>query len=140
MGRIILEEEVVTHTPNTDKVFLYPKAGGELYRKNDSDDETRLAIMDSLLENSSHDYAAAHADWTLSTSEGKTTILELTNADAAVNIVAPDTQNKIYIVYNNCGFNAIIKISGGTGITIATGKTALVRHDGTDYVRVTSDV
>ena len=44
MGKIILEEQIAADTPSTDTVALYPKAGGELYRKNDSGVEDQLLI------------------------------------------------------------------------------------------------
>ena len=40
MGKIILEEQTEPATPATDKVVMYPKAGGGLYVKNDAGTES----------------------------------------------------------------------------------------------------
>ena len=42
MGKILLEEQTTPDTPASDKVAMYPKVGGEVYRKNDSGDEDQL--------------------------------------------------------------------------------------------------
>lgn len=42
MSKIILEEQASQPTPGTNKVAIYPKEGGELYRKNDTGDEKQL--------------------------------------------------------------------------------------------------
>jgi hypothetical protein len=86
-----------------------------------------------------HDYAGGHADWELSAAEAKNLILTTTNVDTAAAIIAPATANKVYIVYNGSGETLTIKATGQTGVEIATLKTAIVRCNGTDYVRVTTD-
>jgi len=42
MGKIILEEQVAPSTPAADKVAIYPKAGGGLFKKDDAGVELRL--------------------------------------------------------------------------------------------------
>lgn len=86
-----------------------------------------------------HSYENGHADWTLSVAELKTFILTVSAADQAVNAIATPTAGKIYMVYNACGSNLTIKATGQTGVTIANTKTALVRGNGTDFVRCTAD-
>ncbi|RPJ79816.1 MAG: hypothetical protein EHM20_00055 [Alphaproteobacteria bacterium] len=88
---------------------------------------------------STHDFSGAHADWTLSASELKSFILTPTNADQAVNIIAPLTDGKMYCVVNGSGFNVVIAGSSGSSVTIANTKTAIVRCDGVNYYRVTAD-
>ncbi|WP_214659095.1 hypothetical protein [Candidatus Formimonas warabiya] len=90
-------------------------------------------------DTASHDYQAAAADWTLSDAEQKCLLLTLTNAGAAVNIIAKDLEGWPHAVRNLSGQAATIKKSGGTGVVIAAGKTAWVIHNGTDYVRLTAD-
>ena len=87
-----------------------------------------------------HDYAAGHADWILSASEKKAALLVVTNADGAANIIVP-AENRQYTVRNASGQAITIKKSGGTGVPIANGKTAVVRYSSSvaDYVRVTAD-
>lgn len=42
MSKIILEEQAEQPTPGTNKIALYPKAGGGYYKKNDEGEEVRL--------------------------------------------------------------------------------------------------
>jgi len=42
MSKIILEEQATPDTPTTDKVAIYPKAGGGVYKKNDAGAEAQL--------------------------------------------------------------------------------------------------
>jgi len=56
MSRIVLEEQTTADTPSADKVVIYPKAGGDLYTKDDAGEETCLKGMVSppttgMLEN-----------------------------------------------------------------------------------------
>lgn len=48
MGKILLQEQVTPDTPTTDKVALYPKAGGGLYKKDDAGVEKQLLVPGSL--------------------------------------------------------------------------------------------
>lgn len=84
------------------------------------------------------DFAGAHADYTLDTAERKSLFLSVTNADAAANIIAP-AANRMYIIKNASGQAITIKKTGGTGVAIANGKTAVVVYGGADYIRVTPD-
>ena len=86
-----------------------------------------------------HAYAAA-ADWTLSATELASTLLVVSSGSGAVNIVAAATTGAIYFVRNTMSYAAtIIYTSGGTGVEIASGKTAVVMYNGSAYVRVTAD-
>jgi hypothetical protein len=89
--------------------------------------------------NAVHNYLAAE-DWVLSTAEAKTLLLTTSSGSGSANIVAPDVSGTMYIVRASKAGNSItIKKSGGTGITIASARTAIVIHNGSDYVRVTAD-
>ena len=48
MSKIVLEEQATADTPATNKVSIYPKAGGELYRLNDAGDESQFAVVGSI--------------------------------------------------------------------------------------------
>lgn len=87
-----------------------------------------------------HDYAAGHADWTLSATEKKARKLIVSNADTAANIIGP-AENREYVLRNASGQAITIKKSGGTGIAVANGKTAIVAYSDSvaDYIRVTAD-
>lgn len=86
------------------------------------------------------DFAAGHADVTLSAAQKKGAILVVTNADQAANIIGP-AENRAYWVRNASGQAITVKKAGGTGIAIANGKTALVAYSNTaaDYIRLTAD-
>jgi hypothetical protein len=86
----------------------------------------------------SHNYAGAHADWTLSAAEARAKVLIVSNANGAANIIAP--VNRKYIVVNGAGFAVTIKVAAGSGIAIANTKTAEVFYNGTDYARLTADI
>lgn len=96
-------------------------------------------ILDNTKVQASHDYGAAHADWTLSATEKFADTLIVTNADAGAAIIAPSEARR-YTVINGSGQAITIKKTAGTGITIANTKSAIVEYTGTDYVRITADV
>ena len=91
-------------------------------------------------DDAAHDYLAGHVDWTLSASEKKAKLLVVTNADAAANIIGP-AEKREYILRNASGQAITIKKTGGTGVAVANGKTAIVRYSSSvgDYIRVTAD-
>lgn len=88
---------------------------------------------------STHDYEGGAVDWTLSAAELKTQIITVSNSSGAVNAIATPTTGRVYIVYNGTGSNLTFKAAGQTGVVIATTKTAIVRANGTDFVRCTAD-
>lgn len=87
-----------------------------------------------------HDYSGGHADWTLSATEKKAAVLVASNADGAANIIGP-AENREYILRNASGQAITLKKSGGTGVAVANGKTAVLRYSNSvaDYIRVTAD-
>ena len=89
---------------------------------------------------SSHDYAGDAADWVLSATEAKSAILTATNANGACAIVAVPDFGKVYWIKNSTGQELTIKASGQDGVKIASGKTAAVYGNATDFVRLTADL
>lgn len=91
-------------------------------------------------DDATHDYGAAHADWTLSATEKKARTLIVTNADAAANIIVP-AEKREYFLRNASGQAITVKKSGGTGVAVANGKTAIVKYSNSvgDVIRVTAD-
>lgn len=85
-----------------------------------------------------HDYAGAHADWTLSAAELLLPIHAPTNADQAVNAIVSVTKRPFFFI-NGTGQNLVVKTAAGTGITIANNKTAMVMSDGINVIRLTPD-
>lgn len=88
----------------------------------------------------------AAADRILSAVEVNATILEVTTGHATNAIVIPTAlaiPGKLFIVANADGVNAaLIKVAGGTAVTVALSKTATVRVNstGTQVLRVTGDI
>jgi len=87
----------------------------------------------------SHNYGAAAVDWTLSAAELYAQTLKVTNASGAVNAVLPATATNYYLVDNQSGQALTVKVTGQTGITVASTKRAILWNNGTDVVRITAD-
>lgn len=81
------------------------------------------------------------ADWYLSAADKLITFWTLTSGSSGTNymIACSDTEGRLRVIRNGTNGSVVIKEAGQTGVTIATGKTAVVIHNGTDYVRVTAD-
>lgn len=80
-------------------------------------------------------------DWILSAADRLTTLLICTSGSSGTNYIIDSggTAGRILIIRNGTAQSIVIKENGQTGVTIATGKTAVVMHSGTDYVRVSAD-
>ena len=87
-----------------------------------------------------HNYGGAAADWVLTNSESKCFLLAVSSAGGSANIIAPDAPGVMYAISNASGQTVTIKISGGDGVDVNTGKTVLVIHNGTDYVALTAEL
>jgi hypothetical protein len=87
-----------------------------------------------------HDYGGAAADWVLTNSESKCFLLAVSSAGGAANIIAPNRPGTMYAISNASGKKVTIKISGGNGVDVNTGKTVLVIHNGTDYSALTAEL
>jgi len=80
------------------------------------------------------------ADWVLSASEMLKTLLVADSGSGGANIVVNGGTAGDLKIVNNIGDGTFtIKESGQTGVAIASGKTAIVMHNGTDYIRITAD-
>jgi|GEM_PF-1445093 len=79
-------------------------------------------------------------DWVVSAADMLCTLLITDSGSGGANIVVNGgTAGTIKIVRNDGDGAVTIKESGGTGIEIAIAKTAVVMHNGTDYIRITAD-
>jgi len=118
-------ETTITPTdPTADRTITLPDASGTV-----SITGTNGAA--------SHDYAAGHADWSVSALEAEATYIAATNADQAVNaLLASCRAGKQYFVYNNSTQILTFKVTGQAGGTIANGKVALYICNGTDVVEL----
>ena len=85
----------------------------------------------------------ATVDYTLSAAEALCNILVVTGSPSGQGIIAPSISasgvSRLYTVRNAGTEDVVIKVSGGTGVTVGTGKTAKVFWSGSDYVRETAD-
>ena len=85
--------------------------------------------------------AMSDANTTLTAAQARNTILEFTGTlTAARNIVLPLVVQQ-WTVFNNTSAGFGLQFIGvtGTGVTVASGKRAIVYSDGTNVVRVTAD-
>ncbi len=86
------------------------------------------------------------ANKTLSAAEAENQLLDFVNSGTAIsvtrNVVVPLAGSKRWTVRNNSAGGQSIQAIGasGTGITIATGKTAVVGSDATNIFRITADL
>lgn len=100
-----------------------------------------VTLLDTTYNVSSHVFTT-NDEWVMSATEAKSILLTITSGDSALVIKAPDVSGRLYAVRNATTgvLTAVtIKKSGGTGISIASGHTALVIHNGSDYIRLTED-
>jgi hypothetical protein len=82
--------------------------------------------------------ASAGTDVTASSDEYGCLILVLTGSFvSSQNLLLPDTDGSLFIVYNASSGARVAKISGGTGVSIASGASVLIFHDGSDYRALT---
>lgn len=80
------------------------------------------------------------ADRTLLESEwGNSTIKITGTLTGAKNVIVPANQPSTFFI-NGTGQTLTFKTAAGTGIAVATNKTACVRADGTNVIRLTADV
>ncbi len=82
----------------------------------------------------------AGEDWELSATEAKSAILVVSSGSGTPSIVDQYVSAGTVKLFRNASNVAVtIKASGGTGVSVASGKTAVVMCVGTDYVRATAD-
>lgn len=85
---------------------------------------------------------AGGSDVTLTIAEAKNRHLELTGLlTASINLILPLYAGAEYVIFNNTtgAFTLTVKGASGTGIAVGQGKTAILRSNGTNYLRVTAD-
>lgn len=67
---------------------------------------------------------------------GRNYVIEFTGTPTAGHNVTVPAVQKPYIIYNNTNTNIVFKVSGQTGVTIQSGKKAIVYNNGTDVIEV----
>jgi hypothetical protein len=91
----------------------------------------------SVISTSTHDYGAGHADWDISAAEAQASHYTMSNADQAVNAILPScTAGKFYTITNGSGQTVTFKVTGQTGGSIASAKSAVYMCNGTDVLEV----
>lgn len=81
------------------------------------------------------------ADTTLSYAAASVRHLELTGTlTAGRNLIVPLAKGYEWVIANGTGQTVTVKVAGGTGVTVGSNKTAIVRVGNTDVQRVTADV
>ncbi len=106
-----------------------------------------LAILDGAVAGLFTKNMASDADYTLATTgtppyEWQRAAVKVTDTGPVLttgrNIIVP-AEAKPYIFINATAQTLTLKTPAGSGIGVATGKTALLYCDGTNVVRVTAD-
>jgi len=131
---------------NAAGAITFTTAAVQLMKLTSTDIKTASPLAGSQVEGfpfrlkSSAITQSSTADTTLSAAQYECVCLDVSGTPGGnFNIIAPNTLDSFYIVSNATANTLTIKKSAGTGVAIATNKTAIVRHNGTDYVRVTAD-
>ncbi len=84
----------------------------------------------------------AVTDWTLTKAQALCKYIDLTASGSGDSVIVPTAflrANDEKVVRNGTDSTVTFKKYGGTGVSIASGKTATIRYNGSDYVRVTAD-
>lgn len=85
--------------------------------------------------------ALSDANTTLTAAQSLYQVLTFTGTLTATrDVVMPNINGFMWFVVNGSDHSLVFKVSGQTGTTVATGKSAWIRGDGTDTVRATADV
>lgn len=101
---------------------------------------TADTLLFGTRSSATHNYGSAHVTWVLTAAESKCLILKCTGtANDACEADLPAATVGLYVLNNACGQNVSLVVAGGTGVTVANGKYALLLADGTNVVRVTAD-
>lgn len=81
------------------------------------------------------------ATWAVSTAEKLYSMWIVTSGSNGTSVITVDGgyTGRLLIVRNASNGILTIKESGQTGISIAKGTTAVIMHNGTDYIRITAD-
>jgi hypothetical protein len=115
------ETTLAVTDPTADRTVTLPDASGTVV----------------LAGTASHDYGAAHADWTLSAAEQGVTYISVTNADAGVNaLLSAAVPGRCWFIKNGSGQVLTFKVTGQTGGTIANNKRAFYCSDNVDVYEI----
>lgn len=131
---------VPTVKPGAGVVTIYTDGTtDEAYRHTHND------LVQSIAPSLASVVFASDANKTATASHYRATIMLVTSSatlTATRNLVVPIVAGFTWIVTNSTTGGQSIQVIGasGTGVTIATGKTAIVYADGTNIVRATADV
>jgi hypothetical protein len=84
---------------------------------------------------------AAAATVNLNPSQTAASEIVVTGSGAyATTLVLPGAfPGAVFVLYNNTANNVTLKVTGQTGVTVATGKRAVLVCEATDIARVTAD-
>ena len=140
---------------NFDAIKVIAKSGDTYQIEVDNSSGTRVFSVDSsgnvytggavtgqAYAIATHSYTAAET-WTLSAAEEAKTILVVSSGSGSPKIYPSGTttctDGKFYIVRNAAKVNVVLKTSDGTGVTIATSKTASAFGWGNDFYRMSAD-
>lgn len=81
------------------------------------------------------------ADYTLTNAQAQAFLLVLSTGSwtAGRNVIAPATTGGVWMLNNLTPYTATIKTAAGTGVAVATNKSAIVWCNGTNIFRITPD-
>ncbi len=84
----------------------------------------------------------SNADYTLTANEMSCMLLTVVAGSwlAGHNIIVPNAAGSFWHFSNSSGFAMVVKTAAGTGITIANGRAAFIRSNGSNCRRMTPDI
>jgi len=102
-----------------------------------------LAILDRAVAGTHTHDVASDADITLVDDQLDSMVLVVTDTGVLLttgrNVIVAD-KSRVFVAVNSTAQTLTYKTAAGTGIAVATGKTAILRSDGINVYRVTADV
>lgn len=127
-----------TANPGTGFAVIYNSGGIPFARTAGGVDQSIVSSSVNAIFGSDADQTPAATVFTATTIISPAVSATLT---ATRNLIAPTTSGLMFWYANfSLGAQSVtVKTSAGTGVTVGNGKTAKVRCDGTNYVRMTAD-
>lgn len=128
---------IPTASPGGNSLVRYVTGGDQFKRTSAGHQQSMGPSAKTRAFPSDANYTAVLADYSATTLE----LVGGSTLTATRDVVVPLTLGFQWTIVNNTTGAQSIRVIGvsGTGITVATGKTAIVRADGTNVVRVTAD-
>jgi len=117
-----------------------PLGGGWLYAENGDAYWYAPSGLIQSISGTRVSIAMPNANYTALQADYQSNIMEFTGTpDTNRDVILPNVSGYQWTVFNNTSVSLTYKVSGQTGVQVATTKRAIIYCNGTDIVRVTPD-